>query len=135
MKNLCAKIGEFGRFAECRFLYQACIRHNRRIRRQDAVHIGPDLDFRDAQCCAQNCGGVIRAAAAEGSCDALLRLPDKSLRNDDRALENQRKQHAAGFLRNAFEEGRRMRKLGVGDHNIARIDEFTTDTPLLQSIM
>ena len=77
VQHFCAEIGEFGGFFEADDLDAARFRTNPGIGGHHAIDIGPDFDALGVQAGAEDGGGKVGAAAADGGGDAVRLAPMK----------------------------------------------------------
>src|ERR1700730_17534381 len=78
MQDLRAKISEFGRLLIRENRNRSGFGHNSRIDRQHAAYVGPYLDLASPQSRPNDCGRIVRAAAAECGRHAAFSAPNKT---------------------------------------------------------
>ncbi len=118
--DLGAEIREFHGLVVRQLIDDLGIRHQPRIGRQHAVHIGPDDDFRGAEQGAEDGAGKVAAVAAQGRLNALDRGRHET-GHDQTAGEPRR--HETLKIRLAHGPlHRRAERAPFDDHDLARID-------------
>ena len=67
-----SEVAQFHCLVVRQFVNGVGIRNNPRVGRHEAVHVGPNLERRGVERCRDYCGGIVRAAAAQVGCLAVV---------------------------------------------------------------
>ena len=96
VQHLGAEVGELGGFFKADGLDAQRIGADAGVGRHDAVDVGPDLDGFGIHASADEGGGVVGSAAAEGGGDAIDGRPDEAAHDGHFVVVDQRLQMLAG---------------------------------------
>ena len=122
MQHLGAVVRDLRRFAMVQLRNQPRVRHEPRIRGQDAAHVLPQHDLARAQRPGQQRRRQIRSAAAERRRAAVRRLADEAGHDRRGAGGEQRAQRAPGAPAGLRQVGRGAAVLAVGRDDLAGVD-------------
>ena len=122
MEHLGAGIGQLGYLAIGEFLDGGGVRDDARIGGHHPVHVGPDPDLVGGQGRADQRGGVVAAAAAQGGGDPGVRGAEETGHDRDDAFVQDWVQNGAGGLLGGREIGMGGEELVVGDDQPRGLD-------------